>query len=62
MDKQLRRLKTEVKIKLSILELAMISIALADYAVKISCDDKDGEALLRAYKRLHKRLSKECKP
>jgi hypothetical protein len=60
-EKQLKRLRYEKKVKLSVLELGMITIGLSEIMANIDTSDRDGEALLGAYIKLHKRLCKECK-
>jgi hypothetical protein len=59
--KELERLRATSEIKLSVLELAMITVALSQYIPCIIAEDKDGEALLEAYVKLNKRLAEEIK-
>jgi len=59
--KEINRLKQVRKVKLQVLEIAMIVIALESHIAYFTADDKAGRYLLKAYEGLCDRLRKECR-
>jgi hypothetical protein len=56
--KHLKRLRTEIKTQLTVLEIGMTLTAIKELMLRWKSNDTDGEALFDAYKHLHDRLGK----